>query len=109
MEHRPKKPDIRTDEGCPKGRDITSFTISLPLQAEAVGGGAPHSAVAAADKRPDGATPTLAEVFGTEKRRLLKILAKFQSNRSGSCKTAAEQKCAAIPSRRYQKRTSGHF
>jgi hypothetical protein len=42
-----------------------------------VTGGAPDSAVAAADERPDWSTPVLTEVFGEEKDRLLKNLAKI--------------------------------
>ena len=75
MEHRPNGRDIRNDEGVPNGRDITSLTSSLHL--EAVGGGAPHHAVAAADERPDWSTPVLTEVFGKERDRLLKNLAKI--------------------------------
>jgi hypothetical protein len=74
VEHRTNGRYIRNDEGCTNGRNITSLTSSLHL--EAVGGGAPHSAVAAAD-RPDWATPTLTEVCGEEKRWLLKNLAKI--------------------------------
>ena len=76
-------------EHRPNGRDITSLTSSLHL--EAVGGGAPHSAVAAADERPDWATPVLTEVFGKERDRVLRNLAKIPIEKYTKRKQAREE------------------
>ena len=140
MEHRMRETDIRNAAECMPGRDITSFTSSLPLTAKG-DGAPPQSAVAVADgaeerpfwtptntdDRPEWTTPVLVEQSNSEKARLKKI--GQNSNPAGNwparesmrqpetgnkkrfrphCKTAAEQKCAVTPSRRHQKRTSGH-
>jgi hypothetical protein len=84
MEHCPNGQDIRNDEGCPNGQDITSFTSSLHLEAIAAGA-PPQSAVAGgdgADERPEWSTPVLIEVFGKERDRLLKNLAKIPIEKS---------------------------
>ena len=64
---------------------------------EAVGGGAPHSAVAAADERPDWATPVLTEAFGEERNRLLKNLAKSTKRKQTCEETDAEMAARGLP------------